>query len=116
MSNTSDVPLSYNFLVCDDGNTEPVCFDSYKNSSEEEQETSDQATPSFPKKGEGGAGPPREFRVEPSCGVVEPWSCVTTCVQLCPNTQDNYYKVLSVEMAEIKDHDISLPITATYAL
>ena len=64
----------------------------------------------------GGESPkPKEFRVDPSSGVLEPKSDVTFTVSLCPNSVAQYFREVAVSFDEVSNETYTVPITAQYA-
>ena len=61
------------------------------------------------------SGSPREFRVEPSSGVLAPKSELTFNVSLCPNSIAQYFRQFAVRFDEVANETYTVPITAQYA-
>ena len=111
LTNTSDVTLTFHAHVPDDGSGPSLCFDKLATV---QNQSDDDAVCEEPPPG-GADVKPREFTVQPSCGVLEPRSDVTFTVTMCPNAMSRYSRELAVSFDQVANKTFTIPITAQYA-
>lgn len=100
--NTSLVPMTFSMRVPGDGLTESICGTS------DLEDTSDTITP----RQSVATGPPKEFEIIPASGTLEPQSELKVTVNFISNTIQKYEMALVVDIENVGDEVLSLPISA----
>ncbi|KAL3860158.1 hypothetical protein ACJMK2_010318 [Sinanodonta woodiana] len=103
LMNTSLVPMTFKLRVPGDGITDSVCGTADLDSTHSEMGS---PTPNQ------GAGPPKEFEIIPSSGVIQPQSEIKVTVNFISNTIKKYEMALVVDVESVGEEIVSLPITA----
>jgi len=116
LTNTSDIPLNFHAYVPNDGSQPPICFDQPCSCECQCDNKTESDEPNIEVVCEETLGTkPKEFTVEPSCGVLQPKSEVEFTVSLCPNSMAKYCRDFAVNFAEVANETFAVPITAQYA-
>ncbi|KAL5021171.1 hypothetical protein ScPMuIL_000326 [Solemya velum] len=102
LMNTSLVPMTFHMRVPGDGVVESICGTSDLDS------TSDTTTP----RQSVANGPPKEFEIIPASGTLGPQSELKVTVKFISNTIKKYENALVVDVANVGDEVLSLPIYA----
>ena len=105
LSNTSLVPMKFNLRVPGDGVSPSVC-----GTSDLDSARTDMETPSLTL----GSEPPREFEIVPASGTIPPQSEIKVSVKLISNTIKKYEMNLVVDVENVGEEIVSLPINAKW--
>ncbi|XP_069113582.1 hydrocephalus-inducing protein homolog isoform X2 [Argopecten irradians] len=100
LQNTSLVPMTFHLRVPGDGNTDSICC------------TSDLESESSPPLPKPGSGLPREFEIIPASGTLQPQSETKITVKFISNTIKKYEMVMVVDVDNVGEEILSLPIHA----
>ena len=103
LTNTSLVPMKYHLRVPGDGTTDSVC-----GTSDLDSNKSEMGSPSITV----GGGPPREFEILPATGTIAPQSDIKVTVNFISNTIKKYEMNMVVDVENVGEEIVSLPITA----
>lgn len=95
--------MTFHLRVPGDGITESICGTSDLDSNRSEMGS---PTPIV------GAGPPKEFELVPQHGTLKPQSSAKITVNLISNTIKKYEMALVVDVENVGEEILSLPITA----
>lgn len=95
--------MKFHLRVPGDGVTDSVC-----GTSDLDSARSEMGSPSVTL----GAGPPKEFEIIPSSGTIPPQSEIKVTVNFISNTIKKYEMNLVVDVDNVGEEIVSLPITA----
>jgi len=96
--------MTYHLRVPGDGVTESICGTSDLDSARSEMGSPSPAAT--------GGGPPKEFEIIPSSGTLQSKSDIKLTVNFISNTIKKYDMVLVVDVENVGEEVLSLPITA----
>ena len=100
LSNLSLVPITFHLRVPNDGQRPSV-----RSRTNSPQHTHGTSSP---------LAAPREFEIWPSSGVLAPQSRLDVRVDLCSNTVRKYHTELHVDVDDVQQGLLLLPLTARY--
>ena len=95
--------MSFNLRVPGDGVTDSIC-----GTSDLDSARSEMGSPAVTQ----GTGPPREFEIVPATGTIPPQSEIKVTVNFISNTIKKYEMNLVVDVENVGEEIVTLPITA----